>query len=717
MSIVANQYPATRLEAPRTMNTRHRFAAMLLGCIAFLSLPAQAEIRRIAVDKQETLAAEENSNIPAYEKLRGRLFGEVDPLDPHNAIIQDIALAPRNERGKVEYISTFTLFRPIKTEQNNRVLLVEVPNRGGRGTAIALDFLFSRGYSMLLVGWQGDLREKPDATSSSASLQLESLNAPRAGAAGDKSITGPYLIRVPTVSGIGPSGTLMKLDQGRAGPLSYFPASYDTRAATFTGGPAEDRNGRPTGPRYRIPSSDWTWWNCSANAPATTAATPADLCVQRLKGNFEPAQSYTLTFNVRDPLVLGLGLAALRDASSFFRYAAAGTHNPLAGRIDHVISQGASQVGGLVRTAIALGFNADEQDRQVWDGANVHVSGRRTPINHRFATPGSSTTLFMPGSEGVLWWGKARNSLRGGPEVSVLDRCSQNNTCPKIFETFGGAELWNQRMTPGLVTLDLQRDIPLPRNVRRYFFPGTSHQEPRGGFQLHSALGADRGDCLLATNPNPKGEQMRALLVALTDWVVKDAAPPPSRYPTLTRHELVRDAPGALRALRWSGIPQPFEIANPLLVYDYGKDFDYVDMSGVITRMPPSIVKVVPALVPQVDADGNELGGIRSVQMRAPLGTFLSWNLYRDGPYKNRLCSFNGSFIPFAKTQIEQQAAGDPRASIEERYVTRRGYVTAVERAVGQAMEEGFLLPDDASRLIREATEATLDGDLNFLPN
>jgi hypothetical protein len=682
---------------------------------------------RLVIDERKPVDDRGNAGRSGpYELIRGRLFGEVDPRNAGNRIIQDIALAPRNARGKVEYVATFTLLRPIEAAKDAGVLINAVPNRGGRGVAswgflpgLVDPMFYDRGWSTLWVGWQGDLAEKPSRETSAASLKMESLLVPRARQANGKPLVGPYLMRIPAVAGEGPSGEYMKLGQGGAGQLSYMPASFDTRRAELTGGPPEDIRGRPTGPRYTLAPGDWTWWNCKTKAAPMATDAAGDLCVRRLNGSFDPEQSYLLTFNVRDPLVLGLGFAAMRDANAFFRYEAEdrdGTANPVAGRLKLVVSQGVSQVGNFVKTFIALGFNADERGRRVWDAAHSHIAGRRTPVNYRFATPGSSASLYMPGSEGVLWWGRARNVVRGGRPVSMLDRCTAGDTCPKIFETFGGAELWNQRMAAGMVSLDLQHDIPLPDNVRRYYFPGTQHGGGPGGFRLSSQDPREAtSGCTLPLNPNPQSDQMRALAVALVEWVGSGKEPPASVYPTLANGKLVRDERGTLRFPQLPGIPSPYGLANPLLIYDYGPQFNYVDMSGVITRQPPAIRAVVPSLVAQVDLDGNETSGAPSVQHMAPLGSYLSWNTYKSGPYAGQICSFNAGWVPFAKTATERTAVADPRASIEERYRTRAGYLAAVREAVAKAEADGFLLAADGERLIREASEATESGDLSFL--
>jgi hypothetical protein len=209
---------------------------------------------------------------------------------------------------------------------------------------------------------------------------------------------------------------------------------------------------------------------------------------------------------------------------------------------------------------------------------------------------------------------------------------------------------------------------------------------------------------------------MRALTVALVDWVSKGTLPPESRYPTLASGGLVKDSVGSYAFPDIPGVPKPFGLANPVIVYDYGREFDYIDVSGVMTNVPPKIKGLVPALVAQVDTDGNEMGGVPSVQRMAPLGTYLSWNTYERGPYAGQICSYYGGFVPFGKTRAERTASGDPRLSLEERYQTRAGYITAVRTAVEKSVHHRFLLASDGDRLIDEAKAATLTGDLSFLP-
>jgi hypothetical protein len=137
--------------------------------------------------------------------------------------------------------------------------------------------------------------------------------------------------------------------------------------------------------------------------------------------------------------------------------------------------------------------------------------------------------------------------------------------------------------------------------------------------------------------------------------------------------------------------------------YDFGTDFRYNDVSGVMTIQPPSIRQVLPTLVPKLDADGNETAGVASVLHQVPLGTYTGWNTVANGFYKGQHAGGNGAFIPFARTKAERLAAGDPRPSLEERYGTHDRYVALVRAAAERMVSGRYLLQDDADRLIAEA--------------
>ncbi len=709
-----------------------RIGTFLLGGIALAAASAaEARVTKIVIDSRApAFNSRSFGTVGSYETLRGRAFGEVDPKDRHNAIIQDINLAPKNAKGNVEYITTFTLLMPADLSKASGVLFYEIANRGNSmfnsfdiggnpANATSDPLFYKRGYVVLTSGWQGDLLPGPTATRSVAGSRLETITVPRAKNPDGSSFTGPFMARLPLYGGDGPSGDMVKVDIGRAGELAYSPASFDTHQSTLSGALAENIRGQQVGTRKQIASTDWAWVNCQSKAPADATTSPGNLCAKLTKGTFDPKLVYTLVFPAKDPLVLGLGFAAMRDVVAFFRHAdrdESGTANPIAGKVPFVVAQGISQSGNYAKSYVHLGFNEDEQGRMVWDSLNSHIASRFVPLNFRFAIPGGSPTMFAPGNEGALWWTATSDAKRGRPTTSLLARCSATKTCPKIFETFGGAEFWNQRMSLGLVSNDDGRDIPLPDNVRRYYFPGTMHAGGAGGFNLTTKKGQG-GVCVLMENPNSEVESMRALLVAMTDWTVKDIAPPESRYPTLASGLLTTDKKGGpFKFPAIPGVPEPYGISNPVLDYDFGPHLNANDLSGYITQQPPVVKQALQSYIPAVDADGNDRGGVPSILHQAPLGTYMGWNITDTGVLAGQICSLNGSFVPFAKTKAEREKAEDPRPSIEERYGDRQGYICAVSKAAQQSVKDRFLLAEDAKYLIGQATASTATGDLAFLP-
>ena len=354
-----------------------------------------------------------------------------------------------------------------------------------------------------------------------------------------------------------------------------------------------------------------------------------------MKNGFDPALLYELQYTVKDPLVLGIGLAATRDLGSFFRYEkqdASGTPNPVAGTITHAISEGSSQSGTFLRLSLLLGFNQDERGRIVWDGMNPHIAARFTDLNRRFAFPGGLVSPFELGHEGPAWWTPWEDTARKRPAASLLDRCRATNTCPKIAETFGSAEVWGLRQSFTLVGTTAKKDIPLPENVRRYYFPGVSHGGGPGGFATLTNPVKAAATCALPTNPAPVGPMRAALISRLVAWVTTNTPMPESKYPTLADGTLVRNTNAAMGFPAIPGKPMPEGVQFPLVDYDLGSQFRYADQSGVLTKVP--VAKgTLPQLVVRVDADGNEVAGIKSPLLSAPLGTYTGWNVTTSGLY------------------------------------------------------------------------------------
>jgi hypothetical protein len=661
--------------------------AAILAC----AVSAQARITRMVVEHRDSPAYQARSFGPAgaYERLTGHIYGELDPKDPLNAIITDLQLAARNKRGMVEYSATFSLAKPLDLSKTSGVLIYEVPNRGraalaGPATnAGAMADLFKSGHVLVSSGWQGDIPPTDG---------METMVVPVAKSPDGSSITGPVLVRfadmrpgtntLPLIGGLG------------AGVPQALPDSLDTSKAQLIRRAGEGRENIP------VRSTDWAFADC-AKTPFPGEADAHKVCV---KGGFDPAYLYELVYIAKDPLVLGIGYAATRDLNSFLRYATAdetGAANPVAGKISHTVGRGTSQSGNYLRSFIHLGFNQDESKRIVFDGANPNIAVRQNPMNFRFAVPGGAADLYQPGSDGIVWWADYADEARHQPAGGLLDRCNATKTCPKIFETFGSSEFWGLRASPDLVGTKADRDIPVPANVRRYYFPGVTHGGGRGGFS--TATPSPAGRCELPDNPNPSSDTMRALTEALVDWVVKGAAPPPSQYPRLDRGELVPPTQQALGSPSIPGVPLPDGVQNPLYDYDFGPKFNVRDLSGMITIQPPVVKDILPSLAPKVNSDGNEISGVASVLHQVPLGTYLGWNVTADGYYKGTECGFAGGYVPFAKTKAERLAAGDPRPSLEERYGTHDKYVSLVRTAAAHMVKDRYLLQADADRLIAEA--------------
>ncbi len=664
---------------------------VILTALAAFALcsAAQARVTRVVVEDTKSPAFDGRSFGAAgqYEVLSGHVFGELDPGDPLNAIITDIKLAPRNAHGKVEYSATFALTKPIDMGKASGVMIYLVPNRG----MVYFSTPDEGGHIILTSGWQGDI---PPRTG------LQTIAVPVARNRDGTSVTG---LALTTLANMAPGSRSLPLTGG-IGLVTPRPepASLDTSKAHLTRRP---QDGAP----MPIAASDWAFADCTTT-PYPGTPDPHRLC---LKDGFDPAYLYELTYTAKDPPVLGIGFAATRDINSFFRNAAkddAGFANPVAGKIKAAIAIGASQSGNFLRSFTHLGFNQDEQKRIVWDGIESQIAGRQLAMNIRFAAPGGAAGVDEPGSEAVLWWGDYDDTARGRGKGGLLDRCRATHSCPKVFDVFGSAEFWGLRMSPDLVGTDAKADIPLPANVRRYYFPGVTHGGGKGGFAVdgdHAAVSVT-GHCTLPDNPNPSSDTVRALTADLIDWVVKGTEPPPSRYPKLAAGDLVQPTAAAMGFPKIPNAPMPDGKLNAFVDYDFGPKFDYRDLSGVITVEPPVLKRTLPSLVPKVDADGNETAGVPSPLHEAPLGTYLGWNVTAGGFYKGQGCGFSGGFIPFAKTKAERMAAGDPRLSLEERYGTHETYVAAVRAAARKLAGERLLLPDDAERIVRQAADSSV---------
>jgi Alpha/beta hydrolase domain len=690
-------------------------------CVVLLaaSMSAQARVTRIVVDETKVLPLVADGLV--YEQIAGRAFGELDPKAPGNRIIQDIELATSAD-GKVRYVASFVLTKPVDMSKASGLLWHDVPNRGFASPNYPAQTP-ERGFGdiHLASAWQGDNAGATAVRSTMTVAGTHFLQLPVARGPSGSLITGDVFGRIVNRSGAGSQPLIVQTN-----PVPYKPVSLDTTKSTLVSRRSESTRGEVIG-ETAIAPTDWAWAKCDAANPFPGTPDATQIC---LKNGFEADKLYQVVFKAADPYVLGVGFAAWRDVGQFFKIAQAddsNTPNPVAKAVTHSIGRGISQSGNFLRGWLHLGFNQaelGERGVKVHDGLWPIIAGRRIALNFRWAQPDGVLELYQAGSEGPQWWAPHPDALRGGPGLgnigSIQDRCMATNTCPKIIEHFGSAEVWALKLTPAWVGTDGKTDLPLPSNVRRYYLASSHHGGGVGGFD--SSLpgvglptagavcpGNNYGQGVLPANPMPHTETVNALRVHFRNWVMKGTAPPASRWPKL--------ADGNLGAAHKSGIGFPtipglratvpeLDFIMPVLDYDWGPAFNKTDGSGIPSNAPPPILQVLPMLAPKVDADGNEKGGVPVVLADAPLGTYLGWNITAGGArpfHQGQICDYVGGMIPFAKTALERQARSDPRLSLEERYGSHAGYVDAVRKAAAKALSQGFLLQADADALIKAA--------------
>jgi hypothetical protein len=329
----------------------------------------------------------------------------------------------------------------------------------------------------------------------------------------------------------------------------------------------------------------------------------------------------------------------------------------------------------------------------VFEGMNAHIEPLRIASNIRFWTPMPpwQDAPYRPGNEFPFTYRAVYDPLTRD-SGALFGRCARSHTCPKVIETMTSTEYWQSHAS--LTTTDPlgQWDLWMPENVRFYLFSSAQH--------VPAAPGQRSNLCRYPLNTNDYRPNHLALIVALEEWVLDGRHPPQSKVPRVRERTLVKP-----ERVRWPDVPgvEFTGLHNDLPLVTFGRHFDAEDVTGIL-RLPD----VVPGRrygvrVPEVDADGNEIAGIRSPAIQAPLGTYTGWNLKNASLGEGRLCDLEGSFVPFAETRAEREAAGDPRLSLEERYGDHEGYVAAVRAAAAKLVAERFLLREEAERAVADA--------------
>lgn len=690
--------------------------------VIFSTSDVQARITRVEIAKTEpAFAGQVFGSVGTYQRLTGKAYGEIDPAADGNSLIQDITRAPRNDRGMVEYVTDIDILRPTDRSKNNGVLFFNIVNRGNKGglslfnadmpanpvannnLAEAGDgFLQRQGYTIVWFGWQADVAPGGGRMT---------IKVPIARNDDGSAITGIVRSELTTAREIipAPPTTTLNLSSG------WFTAMITTAYPTVS---TDNRTPLPDGflpqltvrvrehePRVTVPNTEWSFGTCNQDGKLTINDT--QICYP---AGFKAGHLYELTYRARDPLVLGLGFAAARDLGSFLKSAEkddTGTENPAYSANAKALVMGSSQSGRFIRSLIHLGFNRDETGRIVFDGAFPHIGGGLMPLNVRFGQPGRAVTetidRLYPGAEFPFSYGSVHDPITGRTQ-GILDRCITSNTCPKIVHAATALEMWELRQSLGFTDPLGLRDLNEPANVRSYIMASTQH----AAAQLPLRPSAF---CQQQSNPNPHTWTVRALLEGLTAWVKNGTEPPPSARPTIAAGTLVAADQvhfPPIPANSYGGLSRPavryLGLHNPLHVEDYGEDYRSEESSGILAVDPPKMSTArYGNLVPQVDSDGNDLGGIRNVFVEVPTGTYMGWNLFNHSFFEDGFCTLQGSFIPFARTKAERLAAGDGRLSIEERYPTKDIYVAAVKKAADKLVSNRYLLPEDAARLVSQA--------------
>jgi hypothetical protein len=653
---------------------------LLMLCLA---VSVNAEVVRIEVQtRTDFLPGKTFGSTGAYEKLTGKLYFAVDPRNSANQIITDIDHAPRNADGKVEFSSDFYMLKPKDPARGNGAVLYEVSNRGNKGMLqffnfgaggfgtsndpkepadVGDGFLMEQGYTLMWIGWQFDVPMRNDLVRSYVPTARQADGSPIYG-----------LVRSDFV----PAEKVQEYAMAdRGGQMAYVVADRNHPANTLT------VRETPAGARRVIPRDQWEFTPDGRNI--------------RMAAGFEPRKIYEVVYRSENPAVVGLGPAAVRDMISKLKYGSAPELSIAAGTIKRAIGFGFSMSGRFLRTFLYYGYNEDESHRKVFDGVMAHVAGSsRGGYNLRFAQPSRGSDPFANFFYPVDLF-PFSDVPQLDPETGRRDGLLAHGTkpefMPKVMYTNSSHEYWAHVGALLHITVDGKQDVQFMPNVRAYLYTGGHHGV--GSFPPTMAANGRQ-----LTNPMDYRWAARKLLLSLDRWATDGVEPPPSAYPRIDNGTLV--TPENLKFPKIRSIGEP-PIPHKAYRLDYGPDFV---AKGIIAQEPPKLGSAFPSLVPQVDADGNDVAGIRMPEVTVPLATYLGWNLYTDDARPAIAVSLlNGSFIPFARTRAEREAAGDSRLSVDERYQNRDHYLGLITQAANDLVSKGYLIQEDVSRIVQQA--------------
>jgi hypothetical protein len=610
----------------------------------------------------------------AYERIDGVLKFAVPRDQPANALITDLKLAPYDQAGRVRFSADVCLLAPVERQRGNRRLLLELPNRGrklvpGIFNRAASDnpptaaippgdgFLLRHGWTLGWVGWQWDVVR---------SAALMGLEAPQAVLDGHPP-RGQTIVRFqPNVA----HHTHLLADRVHQ-PYPAF--DLDEPSATLT------VKTHDTDPGRVIPRAAWQF------ASDLDGALKPDPNHVYLLAGFEPGLIYELVYTAAIAPVVGCGLLAVRDAAAFLKHDSSDA-NPLAHDIDYSYAFGMSQTGRMLRQFLYLGLNVDEAGRQVFDGVLPHVGGaRRGEFNQRFGQP---SVQYTPGV----------GQLPPFDDHNLLARQRTLGGMPKIVQTNSSAEYWRGDCALLHIDTSASRDLDPEPGTRIYHFAGTQHG--RGSVPLTRDNPNDGARGRYGFNCVDYAPLLRAALINLDRWISEDVEPPPSQHPRLA------DGTAVTRAAALAAMPELPDLVRPdpeRLFAAYHLDAG-PDAERGIVLVPVELGVPYPALVPALDGDGNELGGVRLPDLSVPVGTHTGWNP-RDPSTgaPEQITPMQGATLFFAPSAARRAASGDPRPALSERYASRAAYLKQVRAAARELAARGYVLDEDVELMVSDS--------------
>lgn len=623
-----------------------------------------------------------------YERIEAIAHYAVDPAAPANQPITDLALADR-VNGLVRFTGDVTLLIP--SEDGNRSLLLELPNRGNR----VLDRMFNQGIVDLLPG--------DEIKPGDGFLMRHGWTLAWCGWQWDAPKPGPRMgICAPKVSAPNPDpdGNMQLRIQPNA-PTQSFPLTDQHVGSIGEHKPIATASIDDPDARMLVRSSMYTkpeeipraHWQFAREENGSPVTDPEHVW---LDDGFEPGRVYDIVYRPRECPVVGAGLIAIRDLGSFLRHS---EDSPIYGRVDHAICEGISQCGRLQRTFLGLGQNSDEQGRKVYDSMLVHIAGgRRGEFNHRYGQPSVQPTPSF--GHRFPFADHPQEDPRTGNVSGLLDAQRAAGNMPKIFYTDTSSEYWRGDASLAHTSVADGSDVQLPENVRRYLFAGTQHVAGAVPFTDVSAFGSHGCNWFNVIDYRPL---YRAALHNLLAWIRDDAEPPPSVYPKGA------DSTGATREAvgsKLSKIPGLVCAQDNLLPRLYVLDLGPHSAIGIGTFLAAQMDDAYPCLVSDVDQDGNEIGGVPMPDVSVPVATHAGFNVrHPNSGGVGQILEYVGLSLPFAKDAARRAALRDPRPSITERYGSREEYIQKVREAAEELVQGRYLLEEDIDLCITLASE------------